>query len=886
MADKLPPQEITLDEIRRLAAAASPDLAAAVKLFLEQPDPPPAAPLPDGALTLEKFEKELRSAKGKRKRKHRREKAKEAWHTFMAQGTAPPRFQLAELLVEWYESGNEPAREAILSLVADARFRWGLWGGIKRIYKRAEVKIDGEMMGALTARVSSYRQPKQDVSSGTLKYLSKRARRWYGSIRRAMPEIYPQLVVAAGRSLDETSAYLYGVFANEQKSLDNKLYPPAPVDAWKRSPAPLLTLLEEARNNEVANYAIGGLRALFPDVLRSAEPAWLARLARRSLASVHEFVVATLQGSPELHQGKLKALGLHDAVVALLASPSQKVRTYAIEYARAHATDLPATRLAELAELKLADVTTFANDQLRARAPRDLGVRLLGRLIGIAALTPRDGKSWMRAALDEGFATGEVPADFLVDMIVGQPQQRAWATEWFKAKYKPGELGPDVWKLALADRRCAENYQANGVVTTALQGYTAASLGAEWLLDALQKPGGPQTVANTVLRRAESIPGLDVEKVKGLVFNPAHRPLALAILGNTKIVRPRDLGLAWLLALARRPDPSLHEFAHRYLLQFMTPADFEGTDRLFALATGEKEPEPVRAFAQTYLRCHHPAIGPEQPESKALQLTPQVPREAYTAEKIWGLFGDMRADVRRFAITIARAELRRWNRHVTVYELTDSTYKEVRQLAYDALSKAGVAGADPASTLTPEELSPAGVFAMTESRVRETREVGVELVRKHYARLGGVSRLAWLMESADRTVRLVAVKLLWEKHRPRHLPEGWKPKGGTAPEDAGRFGDVAAMRDFLRRTMFGLPPGREREPGEASGLTRRISAGDAKRNLVEVIRDLGVEDEAFARVAAPVFLEFTGAFAKGEWQACLAALMTLRHAHPTLAVNS
>jgi hypothetical protein len=488
----------------------------------------------------------------------------------------------------------------------------------------------------------------------------------------------------------------------------------------------------------------------------------------------------------------------------------------------------------------------------------------------------------MRAALDEGFATGEVPADFLVDMIVGNPQQRAWATEWFKAKYKPGELGPDVWKLALADRRCAENYQANGVVTTALSGYTAASLGADWLLDALQKPGGPQTVANTVLRRAESLPGLDVEKVKGLVFNPAHRPLALAILGNTKIVRPRDLGLGWLLALARRPDPSLHEFAHRYLLQFMTPADFEGTDRLFALATGEKEPEPVRAFAQTYLRCHHPAIGPEQPESKALQLTPQVPREAYTAEKIWTLFGDMRADVRRFAITIARAELRRWNRHTSVYELTDSPYKEVRQVAYDALAKAGVAGADPASTLTPEELSPAGVFAMTESRVRETREVGVELVRKHYTRLGGVSRLAWLMESADRTVRLVAVKLLWEKHRPRHLPEGWKPKSGSAPEDAGRFGDVDAMRDFLRRTMFGLPPGREREPGEASGLTRRVSAGDAKRNLVEVIRDLGVEDEAFARVAAPVFLEFTGAFAKGEWQACLSALMTLRHAHPAV----
>jgi hypothetical protein len=174
---------------------------------------------------------------------------------------------------------------------------------------------------------------------------------------------------------------------------------------------------------------------------------------------------------------------------------------------------------------------------------------------------------------------------------------------------------------------------------------------------------------------------------------------------------------------------------------------------------------------------------------------------------------------------------------------------------------------------------------MTESRVRETREVGVELVRRHYARLGGVTRLGWLMESADRTVRQVAVKLLWEKHRPRKLPEGWKPKLGAAPDDAGRFSDVPAMRDFLRRTLFGLPPGREREPGESSGLSRRMSAGEAKRNLVEVIRDLGVEDEAFARVAAPLFLEMSGAFAKGEWQACLSALMTLRTAHPGIAIS-
>jgi hypothetical protein len=52
-----------------------------------------------------------------------------------------------------------------------------------------------------------------------------------------------------------------------------------------------------------------------------------------------------------------------------------------------------------------------------------------------------------------------------------------------------------------------------------------------------------------------------------------------------------------------------------------------------------------------------------------------------------------------------------------------------------------------------------------------------------------------------------------------------------------------------------------------------------KRNLVEIVRDLAVEDRAFARLVVPVLEELTGSIAKGEWQACLSALMTLRSAH-------
>ena len=38
----------------------------------------------------------------------------------------------------------------------------------------------------------------------------------------------------------------------------------------------------------------------------------------------------------------------------------------------------------------------------------------------------------------------------------------------------------------------------------------------------------------------------------------------------------------------------------------------------------------MRAFAQTYLRCHHPVLGPEQSEAKALELKPALKRGAFT----------------------------------------------------------------------------------------------------------------------------------------------------------------------------------------------------------------------------------------------------------------
>ncbi len=903
--------EIELADLERLARSDSPDLAQAVIAFLRQPDPTPERAAPAGSITLPQMLSQVSYATLRWVAKaEKRQRIVTAWKTFLTQSepAPPPRFALAALLVEVYERNSDAGRAALVEIAREAELRWGLWAGLKRVYKLAERRMDAEMFGVLAWRFDHAhgQHANGEVSAGTTLYLRRRAWRFLRELGQAVPALYPQFASQVLRHYGPQTPFASMWIANHVWWHQGRKYnrrsfsgnPPADLtrhrafdDAWKRSPDALMGLLEGCRADLPARFAIQGLRKDFPQVLRSATPAWLARLARRPIESVHEFLIETLDGSAEFHASKLRALGLHETALSLLTSPSSKARAWAIEYARAHAQDLSADRLADLLEASYSDVKKFASAALQAMSPRALGTRFLGR-----ALLYSETNGWAAKQLGESFDRAELPEDFLVAMLYGAPNQHNWARQYITRAWKPGELAPTFWLRVLDDPRQRDGYQATQTALAALSKAPASALPVGWLLDALSRPFG--ATVGQWLTAADALPGLDVERVKGLVFNAGMRPVALAVLGNTKLVKPREIGLGWLLALARRADPSLHTFAHRYLLEHMRPEDFSetspeatapleaGISRLFSLALGEREPEPVRQFAQTYLRCHHPVVGPEQPESKSYKLKPALARSAYTAARLWNALWDHRPDVRRFAVTITRAELREWGCHTRVYELAESEHKEVRNVAYDALLKAGEAGADAASTLKVTELDAGRVFALSESRKKTTREVAMEVIRKHYARLGGAERLAWLMESPDREVRLFSVRLLWERHRPTHLPAGWRPTGkhpGGVPDTA-RFENIDALRDFLRRVLFGLPPGRM-ERRDDSGPRRHIPASEAKRNVIAVLRDMGVDDPAFAQLVAPVLGEFTGSLARGEWQACLAALVQLRGAHPGLELG-
>lgn len=157
-------------------------------------------------------------------------------------------------------------------------------------------------------------------------------------------------------------------------------------------------------------------------------------------------------------------------------------------------------------------------------------------------------------------------------------------------------------------------------------------------------------------------------------------------------------------------------------------------------------------------------------------LTPRLTAADYPQARVAPLCADARADVRKLACAIVDEELVRWGDRALLYQLAASDHREPRALGNQRLLGAltGGDGAVPA-----DWLDGAAVFGLTESAHKATREVALTVIRRTYNRVGGRARLAWLMESSERDVRLFAVRLFWDRHRPRATPPGWTPVAST-----------------------------------------------------------------------------------------------------------
>ncbi len=941
-------RSILFADLEHAAARRDPQFVPWVLEFLKQPDPPAGQPedspddyqaqsLPPDAWSLDRLRQSLNPQALAGKTADERQAARAgAWAALLATPNPPPRLKLGQLLLDLYAADDEPARALLLELIPHIppnALGWGIWQGIKSIYKQAEQRHDLAMLGALCCRLDV--QPVTaggEISRGTWLYMRRRAWRFLRQLGQALPELFPVFAGQVLRHYPEPQPLHQCWILNQiwrhkdligktdqgvvsPHGLPEKLDRRAFDDAWKISPAPLLRLLEDARNAQVCDFAIRCLDQDFKDSLRHVEPAWLARLGAKPLAIVHEFVLRLLRDNPEFHQSKLKQLGLHDMVLGLLYSNNSPARRYAIDYARAYATDLPVAELVKLVSNGVQDVQTFAVALLEKRSPAELGLPTLLKLLGVPA-----SAALAKAKLRQGFKPTDISAEQFVEVALAPAGPNAGTVElqmqhlmelmqqgvqmdfervinnlskrtssssaldavlefYKEAKVK---VPAAYYRQLLDDPRC--NPLARQRALKALADYPGREIGTEWLQKALLDPQLNSAVANWLRQGKLKGEDLDVEWLKGLVLRPALRPLALQLLGDGQLVEPSRIGLPWLLAMARQADPTLHDFAHRYLLQSFQPGDFasgegSGVDHLWELACGATQPEPVRHFAAAYLKAHHPQIGPSDPETRALNIKPGLTSAAYPLSRLRPLFFDQRPDLRRLAVAIAREELRAWNEPPLLYRLADSEHREPRAFAIEQLLRLGESSVEPA--LPAEWLLPERVFQLAESRHKITRETALTLIRRYHERLGDPARLAWLMESPHREVGLFTVRLLWERQRRKFAPTA---KVAEAQPGA----PVEELRQFLRKTLFGLPPGRmERREldTEQTAPERPWPASVGKRRLIEAIKTLALSDAAFAELVAPVLTEFRHSRAKHEWQHCVAALVQIRRAHPAIRVD-
>ena len=893
-------RDVRWSDIEAAAKARDPQLADLVINYMEARDPPEDRPedadpkasvvaLPDGAWTMRR----LRTAVGAGAMAHKTDDEKRAtrraaWDALLAAPHPPPRLKLGDLLVELYERGDEPGMAALRTIIERATIGWGFWQGFKRIYKLAEERHDLAMFGLLAWRLdtsNTTRLKAGEVTRGTLVYMRRRAWRYLRQLGTAVPEAYPQFAVEVLRHYDAGTSFYQcwvapqiwaheqmiglgqGGFPRPSKDMKQWAFP----EAWKLAPEPLLRLLEHAGADEVCQFAIIGLTKAHPESLRELEPEWLRRLGEKPLPAVHDFIVDILGKTPRFHPSKLAEVGLHDLVINLLESPSANARKYALTYARAHAPKLETDRLVRLAVGANAEVTKFALERLEKLGGREIGLPGLVRL-----MSNRSTAAMADKKIRESYRVADLSVEEYTGLATGGRVAEQFVDKWYAdAKTRP----PAFFLIALLEDSRLPRYRRR-LVLDRLRKRPARDIGLPWIKKALLDPQTTGTVMQWLQGGLLQGPDVDLEWFRQLLARPKLRPTALAVLGNPKWVDPKRLDSSWLLGLLRHSDPDLRRFSRRQLLEHLPPTG----ELPWKLLSEAGQPETVREFAAAYLRVHHPELGPQQAEARDLGIEPRLSHDAYGQARVEPLLSDPRADVRRVAGEIAGVEVKRWGDGGLPYRLASNRYPEPRKIGGEILLRLGEPDVAPERALPTSWLSVDAVFALAESPNKSTREVALSLVRRHYARLGGAERLAWLMESPDREVRLFAVRLLWDEHRPRTLqPVEQRAEEAEASQ---RFDAPKAVRSFLETVLFGLPPGRMERRVHGERLPdRALPASVAKQRLIGVVRDFALEDVGFARVVQPVLEAFMASRARGERDACVAAMAAIRKAHPGLIVD-
>jgi hypothetical protein len=340
-----------------------------------------------------------------------------------------------------------------------------------------------------------------------------------------------------------------------------------------------------------------------------------------------------------------------------------------------------------------------------------------------------------------------------------------------------------------------------------------------------------------------------------------------------------------------------------------------GCERLWAMVSAPGPADaPLGEFARKYVKRHHPAICQHETD-RPVDPGAEIPASFLTWPRVEPLLRESRKPIRDFALELCKWEFARWNPPADdLVQMSENPFADVRRF----VAKALLADATPETKpfrIDPASLAPAAAYRFCESPDDETRGLGMELIRR-LPNLRVPEELFRLTESTDRRVRAFVIRALWAAYRDRYLTPGWKPPappkpqvGARAKKAAEKFeaaqGDGVPVRPekwpapaptlaaFLRRVLFELPPGppeksrtTEPEPEEKDKTVvsaKPIPARRAKLDAVETMRDLALDDPAFAAGVLPLLEEFMTSRGLSERAACLVAVTRIKRRMLTAA---
>jgi hypothetical protein len=612
---------LRLADLRLALEARDPELVGLLEALLEQPDEPPETPIRQGAPTFDAFLGEIRSwgfrRKSKEEQAHYRREQMKLLESPDAEVPLPDRLKAHEILFALWQDDSVFGRNCLLRVLATVPLVYGPWRALKRIFKEAEAKGDTEVYGALAARFDmALASGRHRVSGPTLRYLVRRAWRSlrYTGIR--LPVAYADTAAEVlAHYTDETwwvrTWIANHVFYHESKEYTrdrftfyslpkNILKQRAFAELWKRSPRPLFSLLERARSDQVRTFATEALKADFRAVLREVEPAWVARLVGVGSRAIDDFVVWILTNVPRFEQGAFRTLGLHDAVLRLFDSPSDEARTYAANYARTHARDLPVAELVRLVDNSSDAVRKLAIDLLKGRDPRtEVGLDAWGWL-----LETTHGHKLAADALRKNFGARELTAEWFKARLFSPSEETfSFATKFLPQVHPVDKLGARFFTDLIDSINDPDDEASERVAYFALEqlkNFDVNELDREFLQRLLLHPHTRDQAAEWIDEGRLKVQTLPPGFWKVLAYHPAwdadpwvtalrqsERPWARALefdenladrvlnwLGDVRRFAVADLGFDWLMQMVDRSEPRYHDFAVELMIKALRPADF------------------------------------------------------------------------------------------------------------------------------------------------------------------------------------------------------------------------------------------------------------------------------------------------------------------------